>query len=270
MNKSIPNHKILQGDCLTILKKIPKESVDLIFTDPPYNQRIPYVKKDFNDNQKPEAYLDWLKERLFEMHRVLKPEGSMYIMNYPEWNARILPFIENELGMKLRRWIVWHYPTNVGHSKSNWTRSHRSILFLVKGKDYTFNKDETLQPYKNPEVGKIKRLIESGSLGRGAYDTLDLNDLYEILGTKDYPKDVIKKNLLKNVRPERKTWHACQLPPELIEIFIRVSSNPGDTVLDPFSGTFTTSMVAKKLGRKSIGIELSKSYAKWGKSRLKD
>ena len=82
--------------------------------------------------------------------------------------------------------------------------------------------------------------------------------------------DIIKQNLLKNVRKERKSWHACQLPPELIEIFIKTSSNEGDLVLDPFSGTFTTSMVAKKLGRKSIGIELSKKYTTWGKSRLKD
>lgn len=265
------NHKIFYGDCLKIMKKkIPSESIDLIFTDPPYNQNIPYVKKDFIDRKKPEKYLEWLKERLKEMYKVLKQNGSIYIMNYPEWNARILPFLENELGLILRRWIVWHYPTNVGHSKKNWTRAHRSILFLTKGKDYTFNKNKILQPYKNPDVKKIKDRIEKGDIGRGAYDTLDLKDLYEIFQTQGYPKDVIKKNLLKNVRKERKKWHACQLPPELIKIFIEVSSNPGDIVLDPFSGTFTTSMVAKKLGRKSIGIELSKRYVQWGRGRLKN
>ena len=109
-------HRIIQGDCLEKMQSLPANSVDLIFTDPPYNQNIPYVKKDFKDKKKPEAYLNWLKKRIEEMYRVLKPTGSMYIMNYPEWNARILPFIENELGMYLRRWIVWHYPTNVGHS----------------------------------------------------------------------------------------------------------------------------------------------------------
>src|SRR3989344_4025301 len=102
------DHKFIYGDCLEIMKKIPSESINLIFTDPPYNQNIPYVKKDFKDRKKPEEYLNWLKERLAEMHRVLKTDGSLYLMNYPEWNARILPFLENQLKMKLRRLIVWH------------------------------------------------------------------------------------------------------------------------------------------------------------------
>jgi len=97
-----------------------------------------------------------------------------------------------------------------------------------------------------------------------------MGDLFEMLEMQDGPRDVVLKNILKNVRKERKTWHGCQLPPELIEIFIRVSSNPNDIVLDPFAGTFTTSMVAKQLGRRSIGIELSKKYVNWGKSRLKN
>ena len=264
------DHKIIQGDCLDIMGQMPEESIDLIFTDPPYNQNIPYVKKDFKDNKKPEDYLSWLKERLREMARVLKPTGTIYLMNYPEWNARVLPFLEKELGLTLRRWIVWHYPTNVGHSKKNWTRSHRSILFLTKGKEYTFNKDKIIQPYKNPDVGKIKKRLAEGHKGRGSYDTLDFKDLFEIFEMQGQSRDVIKQNLLKNVRKERKTWHACQLPPELIETFIQVSSNPGDIVLDPFAGTSTTAMVAKKLKRKSVGIELSKKYVLYGKSRLKD
>jgi len=263
------NHLVLQGDCLEVMKTLPKNSVDLIFTDPPYNQNIPYIKKDFKDKQTPENYLSWLKERVKMMNSLLKEGGSMYIMNYPEWNARILSFLEDDLKLKLRRWIVWHYPTNVGHSKKNWTRSHRSILFLTKGDNYTFNKESILQPYKNPEVSKIKERIEKGKIGRGAYDTLDFGDILEMFELAGKQTDVIKQNLLKNVRKERKSWHACQLPPELIEIFIKTSSNVGDVVLDPFAGTFTTSMVAKKLGRKSIGIELSKRYAKWGSSRLK-
>jgi len=268
--KKKEHHQFIHGDCLEVMKKIPSNSIDLIFTDPPYNQGIPYVKKDFKDRKKPQEYLFWLKERLNEIYRVLKDTGSLYIMNYPEWNARILPFLEDELKMDFRRWIVWHYPTNVGHSKKNWTRSHRSILFLTKGKKYTFNRSEILQPYKNPNVEKIKKRLKNGSKGRGAYDTLEVEDIFEIFKLQKQPEDVIKDNLLKNVRKERKKWHFCQLPPELIEIFIKASSNSGDLILDPFAGTFTTSMVAKKLGRRSIGIEISKKYVRYGKSRLKD
>lgn len=264
------DHLFLQGDCLDVMKKLNPESVDLIFTDPPYNQNIKYVKKDFIDRKPLNDYLNWLKERLREAHRLLKPTGSIYLMNYPELNARILPFLEDELGMILRRWIVWHYPTNIGHSKKNWTRAHRSILFLTKEKEYTFNRNEIIQPYKNPDVGKIKERLERGIKGRGSYDTLDIRDILEIFDIKGQPTDVIKKNLLKNIRKERKTWHACQLPPELIEIFIKVSSNPGDVVLDPFAGTFSTSFIAEKLRRKSIGIDISKRYVRYGKSRLKN
>lgn len=261
-------HRLFHGDCLSVLKRMPSEHVDLVFTDPPYNQDIKYIKKDFVDRMKPEEYMDWLKVRLSEIVRVLKPTGSIYLMNYPEWNARLLPFLENECNLKLKRWIVWHYPTNIGHSKSNWTRSHRSILFLTKGDNYTFNKGSTLQPYKNPEVGKIKKRIEEGHRGRGAYDVLDFKDIYEILNMQGEMDDVVKTNLLKNVRSERKKWHSCQLPPELIEIFVKASSNEGDMILDPFAGTFTTSMVAKKLNRRSIGIEISRKYVVLGSKRL--
>lgn len=264
-------HKFVCNDCLEYMeKKLEPNSVDLIFTDPPYNIGIKYVKKDFKDRKKLLEYLEWLKVRLKAMHKVLKPKGSLYLMNYPELNARLIPFLEDELKMKLRRWIVWHYPTNIGHSKNNWTRSHRSILFLTKGDKYTFNRNEILQPYKNPEVSKIKDRIKQGYRGRGAYDVLKPKDVLEIFEMKEKSSDVVTINLLKNVRKERKTWHSCQLPPELIEIFIKVSSNPGDLVLDPFAGTFTTSMVAKKLNRNSIGIDISKKYVKYSKSRLKD
>jgi len=262
------SHKVLLGDCLEVMKSIPSESVNLIFTDPPYNKGVKYVKKDFKDRKKTPDYILWLKERLIEMYRLLKNNGSMYIMNYPELNARILPFLEDELNMKLRRWITWHYPTNIGHSKKNWTRSHRSILYLTKSDDYTFNRNEILQKYKNLDVGKIKRRIENGSKGRAAYDVLKPNDIIEIMQMKGKLNDVVEINLLKNVRKERKSWHKCQLPPELIEIFINVSSNPGDIILDPFAGTFTTSLAAKNLHRNSISIEISKKYVKYGKSRL--
>ena len=263
------NHIMLHGDCLDVLKKLPAESIDLIFTDPPYNQGIRYVKKDFKDSKKLPDYVNWLKERLVEMHRVLKKNGSMYLMNYPELNARFLPFLEDEMKMKLKRWIVWHYPTNIGHSKKNWTRSHRSILFLTKSKEFTFNRKEILQKYKNLNVGKIKKRLEKGSIGRGAYDVLKPNDIKEIFEMKGRMGDIVEINLLKNTRKERKSWHNCQLPPELIEIFISVSSNPGDTILDPFAGTFSTSLAAKNLGRKSIGIELSTKYVKYGTARLR-
>jgi len=266
MKQKKEDHLILCGDCLVELKKIPSESVDLIITDPPYNINLPnYVKKYFSDNKKPDEYFKELKERLKECERVLKKNGTLYLINYPELNARVLPFIEDELKLNLKRWIVWNYPTNIGHSKKNWTRSHRSILFLVKGKDYTFNRQHILQHYKNPEVKKIKEKIASGSKGRTSYDALRFLDLIEL---QEGMVDVQEINLSKNVTKERMNGHPCQLPFPLLELLVKVSSNPGDMLLDPYAGTFSLSVIAKKLNRKSIGIDITKKYCKMGGKRL--
>ena len=256
-------HKIYHRDCLKELKKLPSESVDLIVTDPHYNINLNYTNA-FSDNKKPEEYLKEIKERMQECVRVLKKNGSMYLINYPEINAKILPILEY-LGLNLRRWLVWNYPTNIGHSKKNWTRSHRSILFLTKGKDYTFNRQHIIQHYKNPEVGKIKERIKRGYKGRTSYDVLRTLDLIEL---QKGMIDVQEMNLSKNVTKTRQKGHPCQLPLSLIELLIKVSSNPKDVILDPFAGTFSTSVVAKQLNRKSIGIDIVKKYCLIGKRRM--
>jgi len=257
----IGNHILYTGDCLEIMKILPKESVDLI-TDPPYNIGLDYGHQ-FKDNQTKKEYFKWLRDRLNQMVRVLAKNGSLYLINYPEINAYTMPFLDKKL--KFRRWLTWHYPTNIGHSKVNWTRSQRSILFYTKSNEYTFNKNDILQPYKNPDVGKIKKRIAAGNNGRGPYDLLKIEDISEILHE---PLDVLQINLLKNVCQDRRLEHPCQLPGELIKIFIKASSKENDTILDPFSGTFMVSAIAEKMKRKSIGIELNPDYVKIGWERL--
>lgn len=257
-------HIIYHGDCLNELNKL-NHSVDLIVTDPPYNRGLKYGKI-FNDKKKLPEYVEWLKERLRICEKVLKKNGSMYIISYPELNARIFSYLVDELKLNLKRWIIWNYPTNIGHSKKNWTRSHRSILFLTKGKKYTFNRQNIIQRYKNPEVKKVRKRIENGSKGRNAYDSLRFLDLIEM---QKGMIDVHEINLCKNVTKTRQKGHPCQLPFQLIEILIKVSSNKGDVVLDPFAGTFSTCVVAKQLNRKSIGIDIMKKYCNIGKKRLK-
>lgn len=139
-----------------------------------------------------------------------------YLFNYPENNAELLPFLQKNLIFK--RWITWHYPINIGHSPKNYTRSQRSILFCVKSKNYRFHKDAIAVPYRNPTDKRIKKLIESGSKGR-------------------VPYDVFQYNIVKNVSRE-KTEHPCQIPIKFLEVLIKASSDKGDTVLDPFSGSF--------------------------------
>jgi len=266
VRKNNTSHIFIRGDSLKILKKIPSNSIDLIITDPPYNAGLDYGPY-YRDRKDRNAYFEECKIWLKECARILSNTGSLYLINYPENNARLLPFIEDELKLKFRRWITWHYPTNIGHSKKNFTRSQRSILFFTKTDDYTFNRQNIIQHYKNPEVKKIKDRIENGSKGRASYDLLRFLDLIEL---SKGMIDVLDINLLKNISKDRfNKKHPCQLPLALLRILVKVSSNEGDIILDPFAGTFTLSAVAAELKRNSVGIEINPNYVKLGLKRLR-
>lgn len=260
-------HLIISGDCLDVMRFIPDRSIDLIITDPPYNLGLDYGK-DFDDSKHWGEYYSGIKRRLEDIPRILKKTGSFYLISYPEINARLLPFIEDILKLKFRRWITWHYPTNLGHSNKNFTRSQRSILFFTKTNNYIFNKEDIIQHYKNPEVKKIKERIKRGSKGRTSYDLLRYLDLIEL---SKGMIDVFDINLLKNVSKDRlNKKHPCQLPLALLKILVKASSNKGDIILDPFAGTFTLSAVAAELKRNSMGIERNPNYLKLGLKRLKE
>ena len=265
------DHYLFNADCLDILKQIPDKKIRLVITDPPYNIGLKY--NNYSDKKKWDIYYKDLEERMKEVQRILANDGSLYLINYPEINAKALPLVENT-GLIFRRWLTWHYPSNMGHSKTNFTRTQRSILFFTKTKNNIFNKDDVLQPYKNPNVTKIKKLIESGKKGRAPYDALTINDIKEILNEDeiydDFSSDFLNFNLLKNTAKDRELRHPCQLPLSLLKVFIKASSIKNDFVLDCYAGTFTTSAAAKQLGRKSIGIEIDPQYVEYGMERLKN
>ena len=275
-------HFIVTGNSLEILKFVPSNSIDLIISDPPYNIGLDYgiVK----DKMKKEEYLDWCKKHLIECARVLNLTGSIYLISYPETNAYLVPFLETNLKLKFRRWLTWHYPTNIGHSYKNFTRSQRSILFCTKSNKYIFNKEHIIQHYKNPKVSKIKERLKKGFKGRGSYDLLRFADLIELnkkIDVEDVIRfldsieknegliDVLDFNLVKNVSKQRVKGHPCQLPLGLLKVLIKVSSDKNMWVLDPFAGTFAVSAAAAELSRNSIGIEINPNYVKLGLKRLK-
>lgn len=165
--------------------------------------------------------------------------------------------------LTFRRWLTWHYPTNIGHSRKNFTRSQRAILFYTKTKssNYVFNRKEILMPYKNPTDKRVSELIKNGSKGRMIYDAE--------IDQKITQDDFIKFNLFKNVEKERQKWHLCQLPLELLSLFVRVGSNKNSIVFDPFAGTFSLSKVASDLDRNSIGIDINPKYRVLGMKRIK-
>lgn len=285
------SHLLINGDSRYILKAFSDNSINLILTDPPYNRELNYGPY-FKDNMPKKEYYRWCFDWLREFARILSESGSLYLISYPEINAYFLVFLDNVAKLKFRRWLVWHYPTNIGHSSRNFTRSHRAILFYTKTDHYIFNREEIIQHYKNPEVKKIKDRLQKGARGRAAYDLLRFTDIIEIneyiniddvLSFLDYIEksegliDVLDFNLLKNVSKDRVGskkrgdvyYHPCQLPAGLIKVLVKVSTNEGMCVLDPFAGTFSVSAVAARIGRNSIGIEINPYFIDLGLERLR-
>ena len=162
----------------------------------------------------------------------------MYLFNYPENNAYLMPFLDKN--MIFKRWMTWHYQTNTGMSPTNYTRSQHSILFYTKTEKATWNKNHIAEPYRNPTDKRILERIKNGSSGKTPYD-------------------IFHYNIVKNVNKD-KTEHVCQLPIELVETFIKASSNEGDLVFDPFMGSGTVAVASKKLGRNYLGCEIDKYY----------
>ncbi len=240
------SHVILHGDCLELLHTLEDESVDLVITDPPFN-----IGKKYNIYQdQRDDYTSWCETWLEECVRTLKPGGALYLINYPENNALLLPYLDSV--MTFRRWLVWNFPAWVT-SPSNYTRSHYSILYHTKGEPAMFNREDILEPYKALSNSRIKRLIKKG---------FNLSNL-----TGRTPWDVFEHDIVRGGSKEN-TEHPCQIPEDLLEMFIRASSNEGDVVLDPFSGSFSTGVTAKKCGRASINIEMDEHYCEIGRKRL--
>jgi len=218
------------GDCIDELPKI--KGVDLIVTDPPYNIGWKYSDKT-NDNKK--DYHNWCIKWAELCFETLNKNGVFCIINYPE-NNNILFSELVKRGYNFIQQLIWCYPTNVGHSKTKYTRSHRTILIFSKNTQYTFNPEK--QPYKNPTDKRIRERIKNGHSGTNHYDIFQIN-------------------LCKNVSKLKKNNGINQLPSELVDMLIKTYSNKDDLVLDPFVGNGTVIDRAFILGRRSIGIDIN-------------
>ena len=243
-------HKIIYADALEALKTLPDNSVDLIFADPPYN-----IGKNFNGKiekwDTEESYLEWCYEWLDLCIQKLKPNGSFYVMTATQF----MPYFDIHLRKKLTilSRLVWSYDSSGVQAKKYYGSMYEPILFCVKDKNnYTFNTNDILVEAK---TGAKRKLIDY----RKAVPT--------VYNSEKVPGNVWEFSRVR-YRMDEYENHPTQKPISLLERIIKASSNEGDLVLDPFSGTFTTCYVAKELNRNSIGIELQDEYVKIGLRRL--
>ena len=246
-DKSFVN-RLLCGDNLDILAKIPKESIDLIYIDPPFftNKQYEVVygtnaeRRGFSDKWKGgiEQYIEWLKQRVQLMYETLRPTGSFYL--HCDWhaNAHIRIMLDQIFGYKnFQNEIIWHYGLG-GSSPKRFPRKHDTILFYTKTNDYKFY----------PEM-----VPASSQKMKGQFKKVD--DVWDIPS-------------INNMAKER-TGYPTQKPEKLLERIIKASSSEGDVVADFFCGSGTTLVVAQRLNRRWIGIDISPAAIKLAEERLK-
>ncbi|KAA8820494.1 restriction endonuclease subunit M [Bifidobacterium rousetti] len=249
-----PDGVLFLGDSIEWMKHIRDESVDMVFADPPYNIR----KADWDDFGSQEQYIEWSMTWIEQASRILKPTGSLYICGFSEILADLKhPSMRYFASC---RWLVWFYRNKANLGK-DWGRSHESILHLRKKDFKHINYDSVRIPYgkhtlKYPDHPQA----DSSQYGRkGSHWTPNP------LGAK--PKDVIEIPTTCNGMNE-KTPHPTQKPEELLRKLVLAASNEGDVILDPFSGSGTTAVVASQLHRLWLACDENAEYNQWATERL--
>ena len=245
--------KTINADLLEALPLLPDGFADLIIIDPPYNLTKNFAGKVFNArNQK--AYDEYLATWFPLVCKKLKSSGSLYICGDWKCTSSLQRAVENELTILNR--ITWQREKGRGAS-SNWKNSMEDIWFAVKNPDdYYFDveavkmKRKVIAPYK--ENGKPKDWEESGE---GNFRLTHPGNFWDDISIPFWSM------------PEN-TDHPTQKPEKLYAKLILASSKPGDVVFDPFLGSGTASVVAKKLGRHFVGVELSEEYCLFAQKRL--
>ena len=234
---------VLVGDCLDILPTLKHDSVDLVVADPPYNIGIDYGKGSKADQRR--DYDVWCGRWINWCYRALKPHGSMWIISGQEHGADI-DIAVRRAGMTMRNRITWHETFGV-YCHNKFGRTSRPIYYAVKdAKNFTFNKAVVTVPSARQAKYGDRRAAPGGKI---------MGDVWQI-------------SRVCGTFRERVKGVPTQLPEELVNRIIAVSSNQGDVVLDPFAGSGTTLAVAKRMGRLPVGVELNPDYAAIARRRM--
>lgn len=258
-------NSIILGDCIKIMKKIPRNSIDLIYADPPYNlgvekarvdNRAPAYRRPYYslstedwDNQSFSDFKSFTKHWLKECRRILTPKGTIWVSCAGE-SLFIFGYVMRNMQFKIIQDLVWHKEKNAPClSKHRPTINHENIIMAKKKKRKSHIRFNYYSARELGVTSDMKQLI--GKVPLGSVWRLGSQKTSERLRDE------------KGVR-----IHPCQKPEALLRIIIASGSRPGDIVLDPFSGTGTTACVAKKLHRRFICIEKNERYHQVSLDRL--
>lgn len=245
-------NKTILGNTFEVLKHLPKDSIDLLVVDPPYN-----LDKNFDGNQFKKmdecAYVQYTEEWISLVKPLLKKNATLYVCCDWKCSSEIYTVLCKHFIIRNR--ITWQREKGRG-ALSNWKNAMEDIWYATVSNDYTFNVEDVkmrrkvIAPYKVNGKPKDWETTESGNY-RNTYPSNFWDDI-------SIPYWSMPEN----------TLHPTQKPEKLIAKLILASSNKGDLILDPFLGSGTTSVVAKKLDRKYVGIEQSQQFCVWAEKRL--
>ena len=253
---------IVQGDCVNSLSKLPAGCVDLAFADPPFN--IGYEYDVYHDKKGRGEYLGWTRKWIEQVFRVLNSAGTFWLAIGDEYAAE-MKVLSQDIGFTTRSWVTWYYTFGV-NCTHKFTRSHVHLFYFVKNPtEFTFRQDDL----KN-RIPSARQLVYNDSRanprGRLPDDTWILRP-QDLVDCFTPAEDTWYFPRVAGTFSERAGFHGCQMPEQLLGRIIRLCSNPGDLIIDPFSGSATTLAVAKKFGRKFLGFELSAEYVERGTAR---
>lgn len=234
--------RLYHGDCLEIMRTLPDGEADMIFADPPFNAGKKY-KGDLDDARPVAEYYAWLDERLSQMVRLLTPGGTLWLMQdqrHVGWcQVRLV-----EMGLDFRNIVVWAY-TNPTPARYGLPKTWRPILFMSKGapKHFDGQADEMLKEtlYHTPARAKT----------HWPHDLWP--DIPKLVGGFLAPPELL-------LDEAGRFAHLAQMPVKIAERAIKLATQPGDTVLDPFMGSGTTGVACVRTGRRFIGIEIGLTY----------
>jgi DNA modification methylase len=257
---------LAQGDALETLQRLPDGFAQLLITSPPYN-----IGKLYETRNELERYLAVLRPILEQLVRVLSPRGSLcwQVGNYVE-ASEVFPLdiwfypIFKRLGLQLRNRIIWHFEHGL-HCSVRFSGRYETLLWFTKTDDYTFNLDSVRVSAKYPGKTSFR---PGPNYGKPSGNPLGKNpgDLWKLMA-KEWEAGLWNIPNVKANHPE-KTIHPCQFPIELVERCVLAFTQPGDWVLDPFSGVGSALLAALRHDRRAMGLDKEADYITEAKRRI--
>lgn len=256
---------VVHGDCKNILQNIQSESIDMIYLDPPFftqkthsqKTRDNTVEYSFSDNwSSADEYKKFVKERLYECHRVLKQTGNIFLHCDKNASHHLRVILDEVFGIdNFRNEIIWSYKRWTS-SKSSLQSRHQTIHFYGKSKKNKFNTIYT-DYSATTNVDQILQERVRNAHGKSVYKTNDSGEVTWGQEKKGVALGDVWEIPYLNPKAKERVGYPTQKPVLLLERIIEISTDESDTVLDPFCGSGTTLVAAKLMGRKFVGIDIS-------------